>query len=524
LRKSHNPVNVKTTKNIVLKLGGELMSDFLLEARNICKEFPGVKSLDDVSFGVYEGEVHGLVGENGAGKSTLIKILTGAYTADSGEIYLNGERIIINTPATAQIHGITAVYQELSLISVFSVAENIFLGNEQICRPVPIIKWDYIYNRGQELIDYLGIKLDAKKTINEITIGERQMVEVAKAIARKAKIIIMDEPTAPLSDKEVDALFKFIKSVREKKITIIYISHRLEEIFKITDNITILKDGKKVGTYPTKEITKDTIVNKMTGRETATRYYKEKIEIGAELLRTDHVNKKKQVKDITFKLNKGEVIGFFGLVGSGRTEVMRILFGAQAKDSGTITVNGKQVDIHSCKQAIKNGICLVPEERKAQGLVLDMSVKENITLSCLEFLKRLGMFINNKKERDVADDSISRLAIKTPKMNTPVKYLSGGNQQKVVIARWLNTHSEIIIMDEPTKGIDIGAKVEIYHIITNLVKNHKGVIVVSSELPEIMAISDRIYVMREGVIVGEVPREEATQEKILKLALIGSLD
>jgi len=497
------------------------MDNYILKVQHIIKEFPGVKALYNVSLDLLQGEVHALVGENGAGKSTLIKILTGAYKMDSGKIIFDGSHIDFNNPKEALDQGISAVYQELSLIPHFSVTENMFLGKEKIKKITKLINWSAMKKRTQEVLDQYGIKVDADSLVKDLPIGQRQMVEIVIRVFWKTKLIIMDEPTTSLDENEVDKLFSMIKCLKSDGVTVLYISHRLDEIFHIADNVTILKNGEKVGTYNIKNLDKNFIIKKMTGREIGRQFYKIKIpRQNIELLSVSEFEKKDYFNDINFKVDRGEIVGFYGLVGSGRSEVMMALIGAFRKDKGTIKIRGKKVLINNVKDAINLGIGLIPEDRKIQGLVLNLPVFFNLSLSILDFLTNKIGFIKNSLEIQKVLQIINSLKIKTPSHLQKVKLLSGGNQQKVVVAKWLLANSEIIIMDEPTKGIDVGAKEEIYHLISSLVKEGKGIIIISSELPEIIGLSDRVYVMKAGRISGELSSEELDEEKILHLSVI----
>lgn len=491
-----------------------------LEMRGITKTYPGVKALDNVNFEVAKGEVHALVGENGAGKSTLMKILAGAQPMDSGEIRINGEVVHITSPQKAMDLGISIIYQEFNLVPYLNAAENIFLGREPKGILPGFVDFKTMYAEAQRVIDSLGVKLDVRTPVNRLSVAQQQMVEVAKATSRNASIIAMDEPSATLTEHELQNLFELIRSLKSKGVSIIYISHRLEEIFQIADRVTVLRDGKLVGTKPVSEIDRDEIIRMMVGRELKEKIPKESVEFGPPALTIKGLSRKGILHDISFTVHKGEVLGIAGLVGAGRTELARAIFGADPIDSGEIWLNGTRVDIRSPRDAIQLGIGLVTEDRKELGLILGMVVRENISLANLDSLTRFG-FVNRREERKAALKFVEDLMIKTPSIEQQVQNLSGGTQQKVVLAKWLFTRSKVLIFDEPTRGIDVGSKVEIYQLMNQLAANGTAIIMISSELPEILGMSDRIIVMHEGRIAGELSREEATQEKIMHLATGG---
>ncbi|MCL6520422.1 MAG: sugar ABC transporter ATP-binding protein [Armatimonadetes bacterium] len=491
-----------------------------LEMRGITKTYPGVKALDNVDFEVAKGEVHALVGENGAGKSTLMKILAGAQPMDSGEIRINGEVVHITSPQKAMDLGISIIYQEFNLVPYLNAAENIFLGREPKGILPGFIDFKTMYAEAQRVIDSLGVKLDVRTPVNRLSVAQQQMVEVAKATSRNASIIAMDEPSATLTEHELQNLFELIRSLKSKGVSIIYISHRLEEIFQIADRVTVLRDGRLVGTKPVSEIDRDEIIRMMVGRELKEKIPKESVEFGPPALTIKGLSRKGILHDISFTVHKGEVLGIAGLVGAGRTELARAIFGADPIDSGEIWLNGTRVDIRSPRDAIQLGIGLVTEDRKELGLILGMVVRENISLANLDSLTRFG-FVNRREEKKAALKFVEDLMIKTPSIEQQVQNLSGGTQQKVVLAKWLFTQSKVLIFDEPTRGIDVGSKVEIYQLMNQLAANGAAIIMISSELPEILGMSDRIIVMHEGRIAGELSREEATQEKIMHLATGG---
>jgi len=489
--------------------------EYILEMKNISKQFPGVKALNNVQLKIKKGEVHVLVGENGAGKSTLMKILNGVYSKDTGEIIFKGKPMEIRNPREAQEAGISIIYQELNLIPKLSIAENIFLGREPL-KKNRMIDWKLIYKNTEELLIRLDIDLDPTTKINRLGIAQQQMIEIAKALSFKSDVIVMDEPTSALTDKEINKLFTVIKQLKKSGVAIIYISHRLEEIKQIGDRLTVLRDGNYIGTYEVKDIDIDTIIQLMVGRKVDEKYPKEHAEISDTVLDVCNL-KNAKLKNISFSLKKGEILGLAGLMGAGRTELARAIFGADPIDSGEIYINGIKKNITSPLDAITNGIGLLPEDRRTQGLVQKMSVLENITLPSLDsFVDRI--FLKKKRETIKSREFIEQVNIKTPSPFSKVSFLSGGNQQKVVLAKWLCANVEIIIFDEPTRGIDVGAKVEIYKLICNMAKAGKAILLISSELPEILGMCDRILVMHEGRITGELSRQEATQEKILSYA------
>lgn len=495
-----------------------MQKEIAVTMENITMEFPGVKALDQVNFETVKGEVHVLLGENGAGKSTLMKILTGVYKQTEGKIFLRGEPCEINSIKDAEAKGISMIFQELNLVPYLSVAENIFLGREP--RKGIQIDWKKVNKEAQELLDNLGVKIKAKSIVKSLTIAQQQMVEIAKALSHNPDVIIMDEPTSSLTDREIEELFKTIRDLKSRGVCIVYISHRMEELLAIGDRVTVLRDGQYVGTVTVKETTIDKLIQMMVGRSLNEKFPKEIAEIGDESIRVTNICRGNVLRNASFYARKGEVVGFAGLMGAGRTELMRAVFGADKIDSGEIYINAKKATIKSPKDAIRFGIGFLTEDRKHQGLVLKLDVKQNITLSSLEKIIS-NTAINFRKEKIICKKLVEDLNVKTPGLYQKVKFLSGGNQQKVVLAKWLATDSNILIIDEPTRGIDVGAKVEIYKLINKLTKAGNTVLMVSSELPEILGMSDRIYVMHEGEVTGELAREEATQERILHCATGG---
>jgi ribose transport system ATP-binding protein len=488
----------------------------VLQMRNIRKTFPGVVALDNVDFDLRRGEVHILLGENGAGKSTLMKILSGAYQKSAGEIFLDGQEVQIKNPKHAQTLGISTIYQEFNLIPHLSAGENIYLGREP--RRFGLIDQQEIFRAATRSLEGLGLTLDPRRLIKQLKVAEQQMVEVAKALSLDAKILIMDEPTAALTEHEIKELFDTIRSLRDKGVSIIYISHRMEELFEIGDRVTILRDGRTVGTYDVGEMSKSELIRLMVNRELTELFPKERAKMGPEVLRVEALNTQTGLKDISFSLHKGEVLGIAGLLGAGRTELARAIFGLDKIDSGTISINGSPQRIGSPRAAINSGLGFLTEDRKSQGLVLPLSVKENLCLASVDKFSRWGV-MNAQREQRAADRYVKDLRIKTPSLNQKVVYLSGGNQQKVVLSKWLCCKSEVFIFDEPTRGVDVGAKAEIYQLMNSLTASGVAIIMISSEMLEVLGMSDRILVMRGGRITGEFSAEEATQERVLQCAL-----
>ena len=492
----------------------------ILQMKGIVKRYPGVVALDKVDFDLGAGEVHALVGENGAGKSTLMKVLSGATPMDAGEIYLDGQKTEIASPHHAQQLGISMIYQEFNLSPYLSVAENIFLGREPLRKRVPFVDWSRMYGDAREILARIDVFIDVRRPVNELSVAEQQMVEIGKALSFNAKILVMDEPSATLTEHELESLFKLIRSLKEQGMGIIYISHRMEELFEIGDRVTVMRDGERIGTNDVAEVDKEQIIHMMVGRELTEEFPKQEFERGAEILRVEHLNRAGVLQDISFSVNRGEIVGITGLVGAGRTELARAVFGADPIDSGEIFLDGRRVKIRSPQDAIRLGIGLLTEDRKNQGLVIGMKVRENVTLSGLDALVR-RIFIDRGRERAETERYVKELQIKTPGIEQLVKNLSGGNQQKVVLAKWLFTESKMLLFDEPTRGIDVGAKREIYRLLNELVSRDVGVLMISSELPEVIGMCDRILVMHEGRIAGEISHSEATQEKVMHYATGG---
>lgn len=495
------------------------MSEPVLKMESISKEFPGVRALDDVHLSVMPGEVLALLGENGAGKSTLMKILSGVYRRDSGHITLDGQEIEVSSPHHAQQLGITIIYQELNLMPNLSVAENIFIGREP--NRFRFVNWGELHRRTRELTDRLGLQVSPTALVRNLSVAEQQMVEIARALSHQSRVIIMDEPTSALTQNEVENLFRIIRELRAQGMGIIFISHRMDEVFEISDRITVLRDGKYIGTVDTDQSTADEIIRMMVGREVAEFFGKANSVPGQVVLEARNINKtgseldpnKVVLRNVTLTVRAGEIVGMAGLVGSGRTDLARCIFGVDKRDSGDILINGVPTPIRNPRDAIRAGIGMVPEDRKLQALFLAMSVADNASMATFSELAQFG-WVSDGKQRGNVKNFVDKLSIRLASIRQRVLDLSGGNQQKVVIARWLTANPRILIMDEPTRGIDVGAKAEVHAIMHELARQGVAVIMISSELPEVMAMSDRILVMHEGEVVGEVVRAEATAELI----------
>ena len=487
------------------------------EMRGISKSFPGVKALNNVGFSVAEGEVRALVGENGAGKSTLMKILNGNYKKDSGAILIDGKEVEITDPQVADANGITIIFQELNLVDELSIAENIFAG--RLCQKGKLVNWKELNEKAKVLLNRISFDVDPRKLVGSLTVAEKQMVEIAKALSRNSRIILMDEPSATLTKKELDALFQIIRDLKKSGIAVIYISHRMEEIFEICESVTVMRDGQIIGTRPIGEVTSDELVEMMVGREVESAYPKHSAQIGEEILRVENLCRKDRKQNVSFKLHRGEVLGIAGLVGAGRTEIMRAIFGIDYINSMDVYISGKKVKITNPATAKKHGIAFLTEDRKVEGLTLDFSVKSNVVAANLGSITTGGVFTNKKLENKIADEYIAKTHIKTPHRNQKVGNLSGGNQQKVVVSKWLNTNPDILIMDEPTRGIDVGAKREIYEIINDLVAQGKAIILISSELPEVLGMSDRVLVMKDDAIVAELTGDKINAVEVMRYAL-----
>ena len=494
----------------------------LLEMRGIGKSFPGVRALRSVDFDVRPGEVHALVGENGAGKSTLMKILAGAYTADEGEVRLDGSPVRFATPHEALAAGVVTIYQELNLIPALSVGENMFLGDEPRIGGSPVIDWAVIHRQAGELLDRVGVKLDTHAPVGSLGVGKQQLVEVAKALHRTPRLIVMDEPTAALGLAEIDELFRVIRELRAAGVSIVYISHRLDEVCTVCDRVTVMRDGTVVDTRAVANSDVETLVQLMVGRtlERALRAPNPPVQ-QAELLRVTGLTRRGAFEDVSFSVRRGEIYGLGGVVGAGRTEVARAIFGADPIDSGEVTIEGRPVRISSPRDAVRCGIAMLTEDRKAEGLVLGLSVRANVTLTVLDRIARAFGIIPTARERALTAEFITNLHIRTPGGEQLVVNLSGGNQQKVVLAKWLAVKPKLLIFDEPTRGVDVGAKAEIYTLIRELVADGMAVIVISSELPELLSLSDRIGVLKRGRLVVELDAAAADEATVLAYAAGG---
>lgn len=489
----------------------------VLEMRGICKYFPGVKALDHVHLEVSKGEVHALLGENGAGKSTLLKILAGAYTKDEGEIVICGEKIDRMDTKKSEELGISVIYQEFSTLPYLSVAENIFLGNQQKKKNGITIDWKKCYEDSKKLLERVGLAVDPKMLIGELKVAQQQMVEIAKALSKKAKIIVMDEPTAPLTQREIENLFSVIRELKAQGVAIIYVSHRLTEIKQICDRVTFLRDGCYVGDADVRDIDMNDMIRMMVGRDLSDIYPAKRVEIGGAILQVEHLSTADRLTDISFRLHKGEILGVAGLVGAGRTELARALFGADPMSAGEVYVDGKRLQCGDVTQAIRAGIGLVPEDRKRQGLVLMMNVVGNITLSSLRSFTKYGK-LSLDAENKTAQKFVKKLRIATPSIFQETNHLSGGNQQKVVLSKWLCANCKVLIIDEPTRGIDVGAKKEIYDLMNELAGAGLGIVMISSEMQELMGVCDRILVMHEGRLTGAMDRGAFDEETIMAYA------
>lgn len=491
----------------------------LLKMEGISKSFSGVRVLDKVQLSLQAGEVHALMGENGAGKSTLMKILSGIYTMDEGIIQIQGTEQVMSSPKAAQDLGVAIIHQELNMIPYLSVMENLFLGRELKYGRTGIVNWAKMRTESRKYLSQLGLEISPDTLAGELSVGQQQMVEIAKALSMQAKILVLDEPTAALTKREIEKLFKVIENLKAQNVGMIYISHRMGEIFQISDRITVLRDGRYIGTRETRETSMDELVKMMVGREIKELFPKTETTVGEERLRVEGLSQSGKLEDISFSLRSGEILGIAGLMGAGRTELVKAIFGVESC-SGKIYVNNQAVDIKNPRDAIRSGIALVTEDRKGEGLVLGLSVRENLSLPNLRSLSRFG-FISQRKEQEFVDNGIEKLHVKAHHPNQKVGSLSGGNQQKVVMGKWLATQPKVLILDEPTRGVDIGAKREIYSLMNELVQEGVAILMISSELSEVLGMSDRVLVMHEGRVTGEFLREDATQENIMHAATGG---
>lgn len=488
----------------------------ILELKKITKRFSGVEVVHQVSFSLNSGEVHALLGENGAGKSTLVKIITGVHQPDSGELYLNGDQVQFANPAESRRAGIAAIYQELSLFPDLDVAENIFAGRQPTITGGRI-DWRQLYKNAENLLSSLGVKLDLKRKARSLSIAQQQMVEIARALSINARILIMDEPTSSLTLNEVAELFQLVRRLREDGTAIVFISHRLEELFEIADRVTILRDGAYVDTQPMSDISREELIRLMVGRTINSLFPKEDVKAGEVVLKVDNLSRENLFKDVSFELRSGEILGMAGLIGAGRTDVARAIFGIEPPTSGTIQIEGQTVAIASPQEAIALGLAYVPEDRQLHGLILPMNITANISLPTISQVS-VGGWLNRSSERKAAFDSAWNMDVRATSIWQRTRELSGGNQQKVVLAKWLATQPRILILDEPTRGIDVGTKAAVHALMSRLAGEGKAILMISSELPEILGMSDRMLVMREGRISAEFSRAEATQEKIITAA------
>lgn len=494
-----------------------------MELKNVTKYFPGVVALNGMSFQVKAGEIHGLIGENGAGKSTLIKVLTGVYQPEVGEIIVDGRHQILSNPNVAKQVGVGCVYQELNIVPELSITDNLFINS--YIKKGPLLDYATMNKKAAEVMEQLGVPINPQTICGTLGIGMQQAVEIGKSILSDARLIIMDEPSSSLSAKEVEQLMKTINMLRKKGIAIIFVSHKLEEIFEVCDCVTVIRDGQHISTKPVEEMTKDSLIADMVGRSLEDLFPKVVAKKGEEFIRVENLNSVGVLHNVSFAARAGEVLGFAGLVGAGRTETMRAIFGVDERDSGDIYIHGKKVDIKNPRDAINHKVAFLTEDRKGEGLILNDSVLNNLHLATIDKNKKYNFFIDDKANKEVALTNVDTYKIKTPTVETAVGTLSGGNQQKVVIGKWVNTDADIYIFDEPTRGIDVGAKIEVYNVMNKLVKDGKCVIMISSELPEILGMSDRVIIMREGRIMGEIDREgdNFNQEDIMKAAWGGKL-
>jgi ribose transport system ATP-binding protein len=489
----------------------------VLEMNDIVKSFPGVRALDGVSFDLYAGELHALMGENGAGKSTLIRVLAGAHRPDSGTIRINGEIAKIHSPRDAERAGISILYQEFNLIPTLSARENLFLAREKTSAGFLSPRSEH--HEAVALFKKLRVDINPEARCSSLSIAQQQAVEIAKAISLDCKILVMDEPTAVLTTQETENLFRLIAELKSRGVAIVYVSHRMDEIFRLADRVTVMRDGRYVGTHRVGELTRGRLIEMMVGRKLENEFPKQRATIGEPRLRVNNLRRGSAVKGVSFSIRRGEVLGLTGLVGAGRTETARLIFGADHRDGGSVELDGKMLDIRSPKNAIRHGICLITEDRKSQGLVLGRSCRENFGLPNLSWFSRLG-FLQQRQERTSFGGYVNSLRIKIPGQEETARNLSGGNQQKLVLAKWLQANSEIILFDEPTRGIDVGAKQEIYLLINRLAAAGKAILLISSELPEVLGMSDRILVMQDGRISGEIEDvANTTQAEVLALAM-----
>lgn len=499
------------------------MSDYILKLQGIKKSFPGVLALDGVDFDLRPGEVHALVGENGAGKSTLVKVITGVHQRDAGEIWFEGQLVRFTNPLLAQQHGIAAIYQEPTLFPDLSIAENIFMGHQPLHSLTRRIEWRHMYEKGGDLLRSLGVSLDPHTLVRGLSVAKQQMVEIAKALSAKARVLIMDEPTSALTLREVEDLFSIVRRLRETGTAVIFISHRLEDTFQLADRVTVLRDGHYIGTRDVSQVTPEEIIQMMVGRTLKNLFPKEEVQKGELVLRVEGLTKEGLFYDVSFELHRGEILSLAGLVGAGRTEVACAIFGVERPDRGNIWLDGHQVHIHSPGEALELGIAYLPEDRQLYGLVLSMDIAQNVTLPILSQFAHLG-WIDQAAEWRTAQEFAERLDVRAAGLWQKVSQLSGGNQQKVVLAKWVAARPRILILDEPTKGIDVGTKAEVHRLMSMLAAQGLGILMISSELPEVVGMSDRVVVMHEGRVTACLSREEATQERVMSAATASALN
>lgn len=488
----------------------------LLRMEHISKHFPGVQALDDINFEVYPGEIVGFLGENGAGKSTLIKILSGIYEKDAGTIWLSDQVINPQTPHEAQSLGISTIHQELALVPYLTVAENIFLNREPR-RVLGLVNFGRMNRQAEEILHGLGADISGHKLIRDLNVAAQQMVEIAKAVSHKASLILMDEPTSALSSKEVDALFALMRRLKERGVAVVFVSHRLDEVRQIVDRVIIMRDSRRVGSFPIVEASEEKIIRMMVGRDVGL-FPKETAQLGEPVLEVRGLSGQTGVKNISLTVCKGEIVGLAGLIGAGRTELVRLICGVDKPSQGEVLIEGKQVRIKSPADAVGLGIGWVPEDRKLHGLIMGMDVQENTTMAILQRISNLWGAVKQKEAKKIATHYVNALSIATPSLSQTVRNLSGGNQQKVVLAKWLSTKPKLLIMDEPTRGIDVGAKAEVHALMSRLAQQGIGILMISSEMPEIIGMSDRVIVMCQGRITGEFKRDQISQEEIMTCA------
>lgn len=494
------------------------MAEHILELNRITKTFPGVKALDDVRFTLGEGEIHALMGENGAGKSTFIKVITGVHQPDTGEILFRGRPVQIRTPLDAQRLGIAAIYQHVTCYPDLSVTENIHIGHEDVHPVTRRIRWNAMHREAERLLEQLDAEIDPRTRMGNLSVAQQQIVEIAKALSTEARIIIMDEPTAALTTRESEDLYRITENLREKGVSIIFISHRVEDIFRLADRVTVFRDAEYIGTWPIGEIGRDALITAMVGREITQLFPKRAVPLGETVLEVKGLSRTGFFKDVSFQVRRGEILALTGLVGAGRTEVCEAVFGITGYDEGTVLLEGKELAAGHPKEALGRGIGYLPEDRQRQGLVLQWDIGRNVTLSALEEFSRLG-WVDERKENRTAKTLAERLEIKANSVFVRASALSGGNQQKTIVAKLLTADLKVIIMDEPTKGVDVGAKLAIYRIMCDLAESGYGIVMVSSEMPEVLGMSDRIVVMREGRVTAQFETASASQEEILRAAM-----